>query len=453
MKTAFDALYSASSILGKSVKSGRHIGLVDPFLSTYLLGAHGTGKSTVALNLALADIEKADKGVVFLDPHGDTVKSILLRCPPTHAKRIIYFSPTEQQERVLGLNPFEIHDESEYEIRVEATMNVFAHSWYGGFSSTPTMQNTLETLVRSLLKAYPIYKTNFLHMLLATRLDEVGKMWRQKLGTVVKDNPALAQNWVEWMNERRLTNDFESSRQKIKHILSSDVLTNILCQAHSAKCFQFQDLLSQKGILLVNLEGLDDEGQRLLGSIILNQLLVMARLRIKESDRIACHIYADEFYKFSPQSFVTIINEARKFNLFCTLAHQNLEQLNKEARAAAANCGNIIVFHVGPEDAGIMSRHFLAKGQTLPAKILSNLPRFHALVRYTDRIHRRQAALRTFPPRGRKRPTLANAIRARSETYGTPIENIRKNINVILDISDNKFKTPPRRTRRETSDD
>ena len=149
----------------------------------------------------------------------------------------------------------------------------------------------------------------------------------------------FAQNWSEWENERRLREDIQSSRQKIKHIITSDTLASILSQPQSADCFRFQELLSQKGVLLVNLEGLEDEGQRLIGSIILTQLLVMAKLRMDTEDRVPCHIYADEFYKFSPQSFVTIINEARKFRLFCTLAHQNLEQLDKKARAAAANCG------------------------------------------------------------------------------------------------------------------
>ena len=212
-------IFGETSVLGKSIKSGRRIGLKDPRLSTYLIGAHGTGKSTSLVNLALADIEKADKGVVFLDPHGDTVKSILLRCSPIQAKRVFYLAPAEQQGKVLGLNPFEILDESEYEPKVGALMDVFAHTWYGGFGSAPTMQNTLETLIRTLLTANPTHKTNFLHMLLATRLDNVGKMWRQKLSTVVKDNPALAQNWTEWKNERRLREDIQSSRQKIKHII------------------------------------------------------------------------------------------------------------------------------------------------------------------------------------------------------------------------------------------
>jgi hypothetical protein len=292
-------------------------------------------------------------------------------------------------------------------------------------------------------------------MLLATRLDDIGKSWRRKLAPFVADNPALTQNWVEWENDRRLREDIQSSRQKIKHIIASDILASILCQPQSASCFQFQEVLSQKGILLVNLEGLEDEGQRLIGSIILTQLLVMARLRGEAEDRVPCHIYADEFYKFSPQSFVTIINEARKYRLFCTLAHQNLEQMDQKARAAAANCGNVIVFRVNPEDSGVLGRHFLANGRVLQSNVLSNLPRFHACVRYVDNKYRRQSVIRTFRKRGRKSLASASAIRARSEAYGKSGAEIQQLLTDIMDLS-NEYKksrgAAPVRAKPKTPD-
>jgi hypothetical protein len=428
---------------------------MDPTKSTHLIGTHGAGKSTVMMNQTLTDIEKADKGIVVLDPHGDLAKSIALRCPPEKVENVFYFAPAEQQKRVLGLNPFEMRQERDYELKFGALMDVFAHTWYGDFNRTPTLQTTLETLIRTLLAAYPEQQSSFLHMLLATRLDESGRAWRQKLAPYVADNPALAQNWAEWENERRLKEDIQSSRQKIKHIIASDILASILCQPQSAACFQFQDVLSRNGVILVNLAGLDDEGQRLLGSIILTQLLVMARQRGEAEDRVPCHIYADEFYKFSPQSFVTIINEARKYRLFCTLAHQNLEQLDEESRAAAANCGNVIAFRVNPEDSSTLGRHFLSKGRVLPSNLLSNLPRFQAMVRYADRNNRRQSLVQTFREKGQENQDVLEAIRTQSEAYGAPIMDIKRYINAILEIENDdrpKRGKPSIRKIKKTSD-
>ena len=455
MSNPLELAFGSGTLIGKSMKTGQLIRLKDPKRSSYLIGAHGMGKSTVLMNLILTDIERGDMGVVVLDPHGDLAKAITLRCPPGHADRVTYFVPAEQKENVLGLNPFQIDDERTYELKVGALMDVFAHTWYGDFSRTPTMQNTLETLVRTLLIAYPEHETGFLQMLLLTRQDDIGRAWREKLAPYVQDNPAVAQNWSEWENERRLRDDIQSSRQKIKHIITSDTLASILCQPQSADCFQFQEVLSQKGVLLVNLEGLEDEGQRLVGSIILTQLLVMAKLRVDTGDRVPCHIYADEFYKFSPQSFVTIINEARKYRLFCTLAHQNLEQLDKKAQAAAANCGNIIAFRVNPEDSSALGRHFLQNGHVLPANTLSNLPRFQAMVRYADRKQRRQALIKTFREKGAENPSVATAIRKNSEGYGTPILDIKKYITDILEIENAKSTKrgkPPIRSKPKTSD-
>jgi hypothetical protein len=434
------------SVLGRSAKSGRLIRLKDPERSTYVIGAHGTGKSTLLLNLILAEIERDDKGLVVLDPHGDLVRAVTRLCPPGHAHRLVYFAPAAQQHRVLGLNPFEIEDRKEYELKTGALMDVFAHTWYGSFSKTPTLQNTLETLVRTLLAAYQVHYTNFLHMLLLTRLDSTGDFWRETLSRFVADNPALTQNWAEWADSRRLQVDIESSRQKIKHIIASDVLFPVLCQPTSAACFHFQEVLAGNGVLLVNLEGLEDEGQRLVGSIILNQLLVMARLREQAVDRVPCHIYADEFYKFSPQSFVAIINEARKYRIFCTLAHQNLAQLDRPAEAAAANCGNIIVFRVNPIDSGTLSRHFLAGGRPLPANYLANLPRYHAMVRYADRKHRRQAQIRTHRERGEESAATTALILAQSEEYGRTREEIEHYRDVILGVKDGT-KEPEKRPR------
>jgi hypothetical protein len=246
---------------------------------------------------------------------------------------------------MLGLNPFQVTDLAvEYEEKVQAIMDVFAHSWYGDYRNAPLMQNTLETLVRTLLKANPSEATSFLHMLLLTELTDGGDLSRRKLAEFVKDNPALAQIFREWdgRDPRRtqLKADIVSSRQKIKHVTSSDILSAILCQPTSAPCFNFRQLIAHKGVLLVGLRGLDREGIRLIGSFILTQLLAIVKLT-KEEERLPCHIYADEFHNFSPQSFVEIIDQARKFNLFCTIAHQRLNQLNDETISAVFNCENV----------------------------------------------------------------------------------------------------------------
>ena len=47
---------------------------------TYVIGASGTGKSTLLLSMAMQDIE-AGNGFAVLDPHGDLIEDILARIP------------------------------------------------------------------------------------------------------------------------------------------------------------------------------------------------------------------------------------------------------------------------------------------------------------------------------------------------------------------------------------
>ncbi|MGD2111233.1 MAG: type IV secretion system DNA-binding domain-containing protein, partial [Phycisphaerae bacterium] len=58
---------------------------------THMIGATGTGKSTVMLHMILNDIRRGD-GVALLDPHGQLVEDLLPRIPAAHHERIIYIN-------------------------------------------------------------------------------------------------------------------------------------------------------------------------------------------------------------------------------------------------------------------------------------------------------------------------------------------------------------------------
>jgi type IV secretory pathway TraG/TraD family ATPase VirD4 len=64
----------------------------------------------------------------------------------------------------------------------------------------------------------------------------------------------------------------------------------------------------------------------------------------------------DEFQTFGTSIIATVLSKARKWNLELTIAHQFLEQIDKEIRdAILGNCSNLNCFAVGPDDAKIMS--------------------------------------------------------------------------------------------------
>ncbi len=78
----------------------------------------------------------------------------------------------------------------------------------------------------------------------------------------------------------------------------------------------------------------------------------MERAGIPEKDRKDFYIYVDEFQNVVTQTFENILSEARKYGLNLTMAHQYVGQIiPKVHQAVLGNCGSIITFRVGGEDA------------------------------------------------------------------------------------------------------
>ena len=88
----------------RETKKEVHLDIEDRRRHTYIVGQTGTGKSQLE-NLAVQDM-LAGNGFAFIDPHGDTVESLVAWCPRSGPKtsytsiRLIWSYP-------LGLNLFE----------------------------------------------------------------------------------------------------------------------------------------------------------------------------------------------------------------------------------------------------------------------------------------------------------------------------------------------------------
>ena len=85
----------------------------------------------------------------------------------------------------------------------------------------------------------------------------------------------------------------------------------------------------------------------------------MERAAIPERDRKDFYLYVDEFQNVVTQTFENILSEARKYALNLTIAHQYVGQiLPKVHQAVLGNCGSVITFRIGGEDAVKMKPEF-----------------------------------------------------------------------------------------------
>src|SRR5262249_36316568 len=93
-------------ILGENIHAGKtvQVGLNSEQRThhMYVIGAPGTGKSTLLLNCILQDIKNGD-GVGVLDPHGDLIKWILDRMPESRFSDVILLDPSDE-EYPVGFN-------------------------------------------------------------------------------------------------------------------------------------------------------------------------------------------------------------------------------------------------------------------------------------------------------------------------------------------------------------
>jgi DNA helicase HerA-like ATPase len=101
---------SGVTTLGSNVETGAPVRLNAEARQrgSYVVGLTGTGKTTLLLNIVVADMEAGD-GLCLLDPHGDLTEDLLVRVPEHRERDVILFDPADV-DRPFGLNLFECAD-------------------------------------------------------------------------------------------------------------------------------------------------------------------------------------------------------------------------------------------------------------------------------------------------------------------------------------------------------
>ncbi len=96
----------------------------------YLLGATGTGKSTLMLNMLRQDMQ-AGHGVALIDPHGDLFEQVLASVPPERKQDLLIIDPDDPNCSV-GLNPFDfdgIPSLAKVNLVINDFLDIFAELW------------------------------------------------------------------------------------------------------------------------------------------------------------------------------------------------------------------------------------------------------------------------------------------------------------------------------------
>ena len=321
----------------------------------YVIGKTGMGKSTLLENLVIQDIQNGE-GVCFIDPHGGTAETLLSYVPEHRIKDVIYFAPFDQ-EFPVGLNVLEDMGRDKRPLVVSGLMGSFKKVWVDMWSArmeyilNNTMLALMETPGTTLLGVNRMYSD---------------KDYRNMIVANVTD-PSVRAFWVDEYakySEKFATEATAAIQNKVGQFAANPLIRNMVGQPKST--FDIRRVMDERKIFIVNLsKGRMGEGNaNLVGSMLITKIYLAAMSRAdvgaKEVSSLPpFYLYVDEFQSFANESFADILSEARKYKLALTIAHQYIEQMSDEVRAAVfGNVGTMISFRVGSYDADVLEKEF-----------------------------------------------------------------------------------------------
>lgn len=322
---------------------------------TYIIGKTGMGKSTLLENLAVQDIRDG-RGLAFLDPHGKTADLLLEYVPEERIKDVLYFAPFDLDNPV-SFNVLEDVGPDKRHLVANGLMSAFKKIWVDAWSAR--MEYILNNILLALLE-YPESTLIGVNRILA---DED---YRKKVIEHITD-PSVRSFWVDEFAKygpKYMQEAGASIQNKIGQFISNPLIRNIIGQPKST--FDIREMMDNKKILIMNLsKGLVGEANaNLLGAMLITKiyLAAMSRADKREAELAELpnfYLFVDEFQNFANESFADILSEARKYKLNLTVAHQYIEQMTEEVRAAVfGNVGTMITFRVGAFDAEFLEKEY-----------------------------------------------------------------------------------------------
>jgi hypothetical protein len=342
----------------------------------YIIGQTGTGKSSIIQLMARQDFHDG-KGVCIIDPHGSLIEDVLPFIPRSRADDVIYFNPSDM-ERPMGLNLLEGKTPEERDLIALDAMNMMI-KMFGEEIFGPRIQDYFRNGCLTLMEDEE--EGGAITDLVRLFTDDD---WQRYKVSKVK-NPIIKSFWENQMaktGQREKQEMIPYFAAKFGQFVTNTLIRNIVGQTKSS--FDVGDIMDSGKILLMNLsKGLiGDINSTLLGMIVVNKIQVAAMRRQRGGEKRDFFLYIDEFQNFVTPSIESILSEARKYRLGLILAHQYIDQLEKESKLAGAvslkgavfgNVGSMMFYKIGPQDAEVGAKEM---GPVFSEADLVNMDKF-----------------------------------------------------------------------------
>lgn len=312
----------------------------------HLIGATGTGKSTLLYTLLREDIE-GGRGVALIDPHGELAERVVAAVPEERLRDLLLIDPAHE-ESAPGWNQLRADSEVEAEALsadlVDAIRRL-ATSW--GDQMTSVLGNAILAIIHSgggtLLD---------LHTFLLDA-DE-----RRRRIALLEDE-YLETFWQRHFPALSKGRSLAPILTRLDSFLRVRMVRKLV--APQGREIDWKEAVSGRKIVIASLAHgrIGRENASLLGSLLVSALY-RAALTAGEHDPF--FLYIDEVHEVATPSLAGVLTGARKFGLSLTVAHQDLSQLSSAApgvkEALLGNAGTRIAFRLGEGDARAMAPGF-----------------------------------------------------------------------------------------------
>lgn len=317
----------------------------------HVIGASGTGKSTLLLNLIRQNIEDGE-GVAVLDPHGDLVEQILGIIPSARVNDVVLIDPSDEEYSV-GFNILSAHSDLEKNLLASDLISVFQRlstSW--GDQMEIVLQNAILAFLESDQGGTLADLRRFL----------IEPAFREKFLSTVRD-PDIVYYWRKAFAQLSGNKSIGPVLTRLETFLAPKPIRYMVTQRENR--LDFGDIMDSGKIFLAKLPHgqMGKENSFLLGSLLVSkfQQLAMGRQAQRIESRRPFYLYIDEFQNFITPSMSEILSGARKYRLGLVLAHQELHHLERDKDVASAVLSNPytrIVFRVGDGDSKKLAEGF-----------------------------------------------------------------------------------------------
>jgi hypothetical protein len=334
---------------------GRRVGFPSKWNHLAIIGRTQSGKSTLALNLALQLLEKEpDSSVVVIEPTGTLIDGVAARLSQETAADSIEIDPAhatfDRDGTTMVRVPLSLLRQPESVDGSDAARERWAETaasdLLGAIRSAwgeESIGGRAELVLRALVQGLSL-----------TRGSNIVDAYH-----ILSSKPAL-QRFVKSMRPGPLRGFFEahlprlgydftmSSLDKVGKIATNPLLRLALCQRSRAVAF---DRLLAHRLLLLNLSksAVGADGANFLGAIYLSQL--WAALQRTGRPGRPVYLVLDEVHNYAIPALADMLSEGAKFGLHVVAVTQFLHRIPPRVRdALVGNVDAWLLFSLGAED-------------------------------------------------------------------------------------------------------